>query len=118
MPWDDASAGFPKGTTNVPRTEELPTETSPRLHAGFSSLPLFHRDQLVAARFRIIRLIGQGGMGAVYEAEDQELGGRIALKTVRPEATADPRIVERFKQEIYLARKVTHPNVCRIFDLF
>ena len=118
MPWDDASEGSEKGTTNIPPADELPTQASPHVHTGFSSLPLFHRDQLVAGRFKIIRLIGQGGMGAVYEAEDQELGGRIALKTVRPEATADPRIVERFKQEIYLARKVTHPNVCRIFDLF
>ena len=118
MPWDDASAGSEKGTTNIPPADELPTQASPHVHTGFSSLPLFHRDQLVAGRFKILRLIGQGGMGAVYEAEDQELGGRIALKTVRPEATADPRIVERFKQEIYLARKVTHPNVCRIFDLF
>ncbi len=100
MPWDDASEGSEKGTTNIPPADELPTQASPHVHTGFSSLPLFHRDQLVAGRFRIVRLIGQGGMGEVYEAEDQELGGRIALKTVRPEATADPRIVERFKQEI------------------
>jgi tetratricopeptide (TPR) repeat protein/TolB-like protein len=57
-------------------------------------------------------------MGAVYEAEDLELGGHVALKTVRPETATNPRTIERFKQEIYLARKVTHANVCRIFDLF
>jgi serine/threonine protein kinase/tetratricopeptide (TPR) repeat protein len=83
-----------------------------------SSHPHFRAAELVGGRFRIVRLIGQGGMGAVYEAEDLELGGRVALKRVRPETAADSRAIERFKQEIYLARKVTHPNVCRIFDLF
>jgi eukaryotic-like serine/threonine-protein kinase len=83
-----------------------------------ATYPLFRGGELLGARFRIVRLIGQGGMGAVYEAEDLELGGHVALKTVRPEAAGEIRAVERFKQEIYLARKVTHPNVCRLFDLF
>ncbi len=85
---------------------------------GGARYPMFRREELVSGRFKIIRLIGQGGMGAVYEAEDLELGGHVALKTVRPETAADARTNERFKQEIYLARKVTHANVCRIFDLF
>ena len=84
---------------------------------GFAH-PVFHHAELVSDRFKIVRLLGQGGMGAVYEAEDLELGGHVALKTVRPETASNPRAIERFKQEIYLARKVTHPNVCRIFDLF
>jgi tetratricopeptide (TPR) repeat protein len=86
--------------------------------ADGASYPLFRRDELISGRFKIVRLVGQGGMGAVYEAEDLELGGHVALKTVRPETAADSRTIDRFKQEIYLARKVTHPNVCRIFDLF
>jgi eukaryotic-like serine/threonine-protein kinase len=57
-------------------------------------------------------------MGEVYEAEDLELRERVALKIVRPEIAADPRSLERFKREIQLARKVTHPGVCRIFDVF
>jgi tetratricopeptide (TPR) repeat protein/TolB-like protein len=56
-------------------------------------------------------------MGEVYEAEDSELGERVALKTVRPEVAAQPRVVERFKREIQLARKVSHPSVCRTFDI-
>jgi hypothetical protein len=56
-------------------------------------------------------------MGEVYEAEDRELRERVALKTIRPAIGTDERAVERFKREIQLARKVTHPNVCRIFDL-
>ncbi len=57
-------------------------------------------------------------MGELYEAEDTELGERIALKTIRPEIAADERANQRFKREVQLARKVTHPHICRIFDLF
>jgi serine/threonine protein kinase len=71
----------------------------------------------VAGRYRIIRFIAQGGMGEVYEAKDLELMEKVALKTVRPQIAQHPGILERFKREIQLARKVTHPNVCRIFDL-
>jgi TolB-like protein len=76
----------------------------------------FHSDQLVAGRYKIVRFIGRGGMGEVYEADDLELRERVALKTVRPEAAFDRSTIGRFKREIQLARKVTHPNVCRIFD--
>jgi serine/threonine protein kinase len=55
-------------------------------------------------------------MGEVYEAEDLELRGRIALKTIHASAADESGAVERFKREIQLARAVTHPNVCRIFD--
>ncbi len=73
--------------------------------------------QVVAGRFRILRHIAEGGMGTVYEAEDLKLGDRIALKTIRSDIVADPRAIERFKREISLGKKVTHPNVCRIYDL-
>ena len=73
--------------------------------------------QVIAGRFRIIRYIAEGGMGTVYEAEDLRLGDRVALKTIRPDIAADPIAVERFKREILLGKKVTHPNVCRIHDL-
>jgi tetratricopeptide (TPR) repeat protein len=71
----------------------------------------------VAGRYRIVRFVAKGGMGEVYEAEDFELGERVALKTVRPEVAAQPGVVERFKREIQLARKVSHPSVCRTFDI-
>jgi serine/threonine protein kinase/tetratricopeptide (TPR) repeat protein/TolB-like protein len=78
---------------------------------------IFQSDQLVAGRYKIVRFIGRGGMGEVYEADDLELRERVALKTVRSEAALDRNAIEHFKREIQLARKVTHPNVCRIFDL-
>ncbi|MGA2813252.1 MAG: protein kinase [Candidatus Acidiferrum sp.] len=78
----------------------------------------FSKGQVLAARFRILRFVARGGMGEVYEAEDLELNERVALKTVRFEMADNERSIERFKREIQLARKVTHPNVCRTFDVF
>ena len=78
---------------------------------------VFDVGETLAGRFEIVRFIGRGGMGEVYEANDLELGDHVAIKTVLPEFTADPTGLRRFKREIQLARKVTHPNVCRIFDV-
>lgn len=77
--------------------------------------------QPLGNRYQIIRLLGAGGMGAVYQAWDQDLSVVVALKTVRPEVAADPeaaRMLERrFKQELLLARKVTHKNIVRVHDM-
>ena len=71
----------------------------------------------VGERYRIVRRLGEGGMGEVYEAEDLMLRERVALKTLRPAVTHDELTILRFKREIQLARKVTHRNVCRLFDV-
>jgi tetratricopeptide (TPR) repeat protein/TolB-like protein/tRNA A-37 threonylcarbamoyl transferase component Bud32 len=84
---------------------------------GQASCPNFGIGELIAGRYKILRLIGEGGMGEVYEAEDLLLRERVALKTIRQASARDEKVVERFKREIQLARKVTHPNVCRIFDV-
>ncbi len=72
-------------------------------------------------RYRITKLLGVGGMGAVYEAWDGELGVSVALKVIRPEIASDSEaareLERRFKRELLLARQVTHPNVVRIHDL-
>jgi serine/threonine protein kinase/tetratricopeptide (TPR) repeat protein len=78
----------------------------------------FASGVLLAGRFRVIRLIARGGMGEVYVAEDLELREHVALKTVRFERGNRDDSIERFKREIQLARKVTHVNVCRTFDVF
>ena len=69
---------------------------------------------MVGARFQISRFIGRGGMGEVYEAKDLELGTPVAIKTLRPEISADSWALKRFRQEIQLARRISHPNVCRV----
>jgi serine/threonine protein kinase len=79
---------------------------------------LFLPDQLVSERFRIVRFIAEGGMGEVYEAFDTELEERVALKTIRQTILDDEEAEERFARESRLARKVSHPNVCRTHDVF
>lgn len=75
----------------------------------------FAPGDTIAGRYKIARLIAHGGMGDVYEATDLDLRSQIALKTIR--GAASGARVERFRRELFLARKVTHPNVCRVFDL-
>lgn len=78
----------------------------------------FSAGDVLCGRFRIVTLIGQGGMGEVYKAWDEELEDYVALKTLRLEISRHELFTSRFRREIQLARKVTHPNVCRIFDSF
>jgi serine/threonine protein kinase len=97
--------------------EGIPTNGF-RLSTAFNiGEPTFSPGDTPSGRFRIVRFIGRGGMGEVYEAEDLELGARVALKTIRPEISSNSWALNRFKQEIHLARRVTHPNVCRMFDI-
>src|ERR1700677_3655943 len=90
----------------------------PGLTPGTPIHAVFQPNQMLAGRFRVIRFIARGGMGEVYEAEDEELNERVAVKTARFESGKSAHDVERFRREIQLARKVTHPNVCRTFDVF
>ena len=77
--------------------------------------------QPFGSRYHVVKLLGVGGMGAVYQAWDTELGVVVALKVIRPEIAADPEaaaiLERRFKQELLLARQVTHKNVVRIHEL-
>ena len=72
---------------------------------------------VLANRYEIVKILGEGGMGAVYKARDLELDREVALKVIRPELANNPEILQRFKQELILARQVTDRNVIRIFDL-
>jgi serine/threonine protein kinase len=78
---------------------------------------VFREGEVIAERYQVRRVLGRGGMGEVYEVFDTELQERVALKTIRSDLSADPQMVIRFKQELRLARKIAHPNVCRVFDL-
>jgi hypothetical protein len=118
----DEAAGAPAGTARSSDASQ-PTQTTAGSAAGADSSrgagssQAFSPGDLVAGRYRVVRFIARGGMGDVYEAEDTVLQGRVALKTIRPEIAAGTRGVARFKREIHLARQITHPNVCRVFDL-
>lgn len=86
-------------------------------NASLGSRRVFDPGTLIAARYRVVRFVAQGGVGQVYEVEDLELGGRVALKVLHPEFAADTARLNQFRQEVLLARRVTHANVCRLFDL-
>ncbi len=89
--------------------------------AGMSGIPFLRTGETFANRYRIIRLLGAGGMAAVYQAWDESLSAAVALKLIRVDPTMSAvkvrQLEERFKRELKLARQVTHPNVVRIHDL-
>ena len=71
----------------------------------------------LAERYEVLGELGRGGMGVVYKARDKETGGVVALKVLQAEIAARPDVIERFKSELLLARKITHKNVCRTHEL-
>jgi tetratricopeptide (TPR) repeat protein len=113
--YDEATP--PGGAADRPASD--PASTSTRRRTGQFG-PLEPGEQF-GPRYKILRLLGMGGMGAVYEARDDELNVTVALKVIKIEAggdsTAAHEVERRFKQELLLAREVTHRNVVRIHDL-
>jgi eukaryotic-like serine/threonine-protein kinase len=78
----------------------------PQVHAGF----------LLASRYEMVRALGAGGMGIVYEARDRWLNETVALKVLRPDVAATSEMRQRFISAIKMARTVSHRNVCRIHE--
>jgi len=74
------------------------------------------RGIVFAGRYEVIEELGHGGMGRVYRAHDTKLNEEVALKLIRPEIAAEKRVVERFRNEIKIARKIRHKNVCGMYD--
>jgi len=83
---------------------------------ALSDSPTFHSGERFGTRYEIVSILGRGGMGTVYRARDLDLGEEVAIKTVRPELVADETFRERFKDEIRLARRISHRNVVRTHD--
>jgi Flp pilus assembly protein TadD/TolB-like protein len=107
--------GYDAGREFVERLTDPPIGASGAEHRT----QMFSAGEVVAARFRIIRLLGTGGLGEVYEAEDLVLKGEpVALKTLRASLAADETAVDRLTQELLLARRISHPNVCRVYDVY
>lgn len=77
-------------------------------HATWSGIP---------PRYQLLQELGSGGMGRVYKAFDRDTGEVVALKVLRPDIASKPSVIERFRNELRVARKITHKNVCRIYDL-
>jgi len=97
------------------------TLTGSAAHRRLSSNALdgaqFVPGTMLVDRYRIVGLLGRGGMGEVYRAEDLKLGQPVALKFLPKAMTHRPDRLARFHQEVRLARQVSHPNVCRVHDI-
>ncbi|MGO9066461.1 MAG: protein kinase domain-containing protein [Myxococcaceae bacterium] len=97
-------------------TMGLPSSAEPlQASSGESNLRV---GESLAGRFTILRFIARGGMGAVYEANDVMLRSRVALKVIQGRIATDATAMERFRREVLLARRVGHPNVCHVFELY
>ncbi|HEX6323081.1 MAG TPA: serine/threonine-protein kinase [Vicinamibacterales bacterium] len=77
----------------------------------------FTPGTILADRYRIVGLLGRGGMGEVYRADDLKLAQPVALKFLPPDLASDPVRRERFFAEVAIARQISHPNVCRVYDI-
>jgi predicted Ser/Thr protein kinase len=124
-----SACGAPSNHSDNLATIDLPTATSPlpprppssssraSSSSSYQSEGRFLPGRLLASRYRIIALLGRGGMGEVYRADDLTLGQPVALKFLPDEAARDQSLLERFKNEVRIARRVSHPNVCRVYDV-
>ncbi len=93
-------------------------ETPVGIHTtGEAKTGSFVAGTVLASRYRISGLLGRGGMGEVYKAEDIKLSQTVALKFLPDKLQTDPAALERFHAEVRTARQVSHPNVCRVFDI-
>src|ERR1700733_5801274 len=115
LPTIDVAAATPRrppssGTSS--RTSRPPSSAEYLLHEG-----RFLPGRLLASRYRIVALLGKGGMGEVYRADDLTLGQAVALKFLPDEAARNEGLLERFRNEVRIARRVSHPNVCRVYDV-
>ena len=123
---DAQAGGFPG---RVPRTFADPSDLTVSAvettggHGDFGDatpgpIGRFEPGQAIASRFVVIRFIDRGGMGEVYEVEDRFLQGvHVALKVILPHVADDAESAHRFQREVLLARKVTHPHLCPIYDI-
>ncbi|WP_348262907.1 protein kinase [Telmatobacter sp. DSM 110680] len=112
----DANATVPP--VNFVRPSPSPRSPSPGTIANSkASAAETMLGELLGGRYQLLQLLGEGGMGAVYKARDLELEREVALKVIKPEMADHPEILQRFKQELILARQVTDRNVIRIFDI-
>ncbi|HEX2712653.1 MAG TPA: serine/threonine-protein kinase, partial [Candidatus Acidoferrales bacterium] len=113
-PETPGEATLDPGAMQVPEGWSVPAAVSSKVASSLANL---QPGTLLGSRYEIQKQLGQGGMGAVYQAKDRELDRMVALKVIRPELAGRPEILQRFKQELILARQVTHKNVIRIYDL-
>ena len=101
-------------------TEPLkPSEKAPIEHTETLQVPTqeLARGSVFADRYEVIEELGKGGMGKVYRVEDKKIKEEIALKLIKPEIASDKKTIERFSNELKIARKIAHRHVCKMYDI-
>jgi len=112
-----SSSGFDGPTVGVAPSSLSGSDAPTMAEIPPGSTPVLSANKILGGRYEILQMLGEGGMGAVYKARDNEVDRMVGLKVIRPELAANPEILRRFKQELVLAREITHKNVVRIYDL-
>src|SRR5205085_508433 len=114
--WEERMKGFLLDPLIRQRDDELSADST---DTGFSpgSRARFTPGIVLGQRYRIVNLLGRGGMGEVYRADDLLLKQPVAIKVLLTAAIADRGAISRFRNEVRIARQVTHPNVCRVYDI-
>jgi serine/threonine protein kinase/Tfp pilus assembly protein PilF len=95
-------------------SEEIDISYTKTLQISIKELPI---GSSFAGRYQVLEELGKGGMGKVYKVEDNEIKENVALKLLNPEVASDEKTIERFRNELKFARKITHKNVCRMYHL-
>src|SRR5947207_4975738 len=125
LPASDAPTLVPENSGTVaPTLTPIPQSSDAETFVGVPNAPPssgsgsgLQPGFILGGRYEMLEALGVGGMGAVYKARDRELDRLVALKVIRPDLASNPAIIQRFKQELILARQITQRNVVRIFDL-
>src|SRR5919107_606805 len=107
----------PKRWQQIEEIFEAAAERDPPERSAFLDAARFIPGTVLAGRYRLVGQLGRGGMGEVYRADDLKLGQPVALKFLPARLSKDAAMLERFHREVRTARKVSHPNVCRVFDI-
>ncbi|TET42165.1 MAG: serine/threonine protein kinase, partial [Elusimicrobia bacterium] len=100
--------------TQLPKSEKFTLSITKTLETPKEKLTT---GSTFAGRYQIIEELGQGGMGKVFKAHDTEIKEKVAIKLIKPEISADKNTIERFQNELKFTRKISHRNVCRMYDL-
>ncbi len=116
-PDEDLTAAMTSDATRTIATPKTPLRTTLSSTSSTVEEGRFIPGTLLAGRYRIVGLLGKGGMGEVYRATDLTLGQSVALKFLPASATEDRFLLERFHGEVRIARQISHPNVCRVYDI-
>ena len=112
-----SSCGRPVGAVTSFATMTAAASAAPSGPSTPTSESRFLPGSILASRYRIVALLGKGGMGEVYRADDLTLGQQVALKFLPASLSGNSASVDRFRNEVRVARQVSHPNVCRVYDV-